>query len=236
MGPRCPKALWHSIHTPECEEALPPWAQVKFSFGHILEALCIALAKEAGHKVEGEQDELIVDGIKGHRDCIIDGAVVDVKSCSSRAFEKLKNKSIAQDDPFGYLDQLDGYVVGSLEDPCVTIKDKGYLLGIDKTLGHMVLYEHVIREQSIRARIKSYKQIVGLANPPACECGTQPYGTSGNITLDTKASYSLFKHTCFPRLRTFLYASGPVYFTHVERRPKDHVLEINREGKVVYNG
>ena len=47
MGARCPKALWHSIHTPTLGEALPPWAEVKYSFGHVIEALAIALAKES---------------------------------------------------------------------------------------------------------------------------------------------------------------------------------------------
>src|SRR5882757_8566077 len=68
MGPKCPKALWHSIHTPGENEALPPWAEVKFAFGHILEALAITLAKAAGHEVTGEQDAVYIDGIKGHRD------------------------------------------------------------------------------------------------------------------------------------------------------------------------
>src|SRR6266850_2005558 len=39
MGPKCPCALWHSIHSPGEAEALPPWAEIKFAFGHIHEAL-----------------------------------------------------------------------------------------------------------------------------------------------------------------------------------------------------
>jgi hypothetical protein len=233
MGPRCPKALWHSIHTPQLAEALPPWAEVKYSFGHIIEALAICLAKASGHSVTGEQDALEVDGIVGHRDCIIDGCVVDVKSASSFGFNKFKNGSIKDDDSFGYLDQLDGYLVGSLNDPLVTVKDKAYILGIDKTLGHMVLYEHTIRERSIRERIQQYKRIVESSTPPSCECRTIPEGKSGNIRLDTKASYNVFKYCCFPQLRTFLYASGPVYFTKVVRKPD--VIEVDKHGKVVYN-
>jgi len=233
MGPRCPKALWHSIHTPEEAELLPPWAECKFAFGNIIEALAISLAKAAGHTVTGEQDELFVDGIRGHRDCIIDGCIVDVKSCSSRSYQKFKDATLGQDNPFGYLDQLDGYVVGSLNDPLVTCKDKGYLLAIDKTLGHMCLYEHAIKEQRIRDRIREYKQIVGLPSPPECTCGTQFDGKSGNIKLDVKASYNNYKYCCNPRLRTFLYASGPVYLTKVVRKPD--VPEIDRHGKIVYN-
>ncbi len=219
MGPRCPKALWYSIHHPELAEPLPAQAIFKYSYGHAIENLAIQLAKLAGHTVEGEQDELIVDGIKGHRDCVIDGCVVDVKSTTSIGFQKFKDKSLLEKDDFGYLDQLDGYLVGSLSDPLVTVKDKGYLWAIDKNLGHMCLYEHHVRQASIVKRIAEYKRIVGQHAPPVCTCGTVPDGKSGNERLDTRASYSAFKHACFPSLRTFIYANGPVYLTKVVRTP-----------------
>ena len=232
MGRGCPKALWHSIHTPEKAEELPPWARFKYAYGHIIEALAICLAKASGHTVEGEQDHVSVDGISGHRDCVIDGCVVDVKSTSSRGFQKFRDRSLKEDDSFGYLDQLDGYLVGSFEDPIVTVKDTGYLWAIDKTLGHMVLYEHTKREDSIRGRIRDLKRIVSLETPPACTCETIPEGKSGNIRLGTVAGYSAYKHCCFPHLRTFLYSSGPVYLTKVVRKPD--VPEVNEHGQVVY--
>lgn len=233
MGPRCPCALWHSIHTPDEAERLPPWAEVKYLYGHIIEALAIALAKAAGHEVTGEQDAVSVDNIVGHRDCIIDGCLVDVKSASSISFQKFKDKSIAKMDTFGYLDQLDGYLAGSHSDPLLRVKDKGYLLAIDKTLGHMCLYEHTFRPNHINQRIEYYKRIVDNPSAPACECGTVADGKSGNIKLDTKASYSPFKYSCFPKLRTFLYANGPVYLTNVIRKPD--VPEVDKHGTYVYH-
>jgi hypothetical protein len=240
MGPRCPRALWYSIHHPELAEPLPPQAKIKYAYGHMIEALAIELAKRAGHTVTGEQDELVVDGIKGHRDCVIDGAVVDVKSTSSLSFNKFKDGSLKDHDDFGYLDQLDGYVVGSLDDPLVTVKDRAYILAVDKQLGKMALYEHHVREQSIRDRIRLYKKIVENASPPACTCGTVPDGESGNIKLDTRASYSAFKLCCFPNLRTFLYANGPRFLTRVEKRPydpkkKQYITEVDSNEKVVYH-
>jgi hypothetical protein len=226
LGPKCPKHMWHHVNTPELAEPLPPHARIKYTYGHIIEHLLIGLARASGHEVTGEQDELVVDGIVGHRDCVIDGAIVDVKSSSSRGMEKFKNKTLHQDDSFGYLDQLDAYLVGSLHDPLVTVKDRAYIIAVDKTLGHLVLYEHKLREHRIRKRIEELKQLVQLPTPPACECGTKSEGKSGNISLDVKASYSPFKHICFPSLRTFLYASGPVYLTKVVRTPD--VPEINR--------
>lgn len=233
MGPTCPCALWHSIHHPELAEALPPWAEIKYSYGHILEALVLTLAKAAGHSVTGEQDELVVDEIRGHRDAVIDGCIVDVKSSSSIGFRKFKDGTLAQSDSFGYLDQLDGYLVGSADDDLVTVKDRAYILAIDKTLGHMVIYEHRLREAHIRQRVAEYKEIVAQTTHPRCACQTVPDGKAGNLRLDTRASYSAFKNVCFPNLRTFLYSDGPRYLTKVVREPD--VQEIDKYGKVCYN-
>jgi hypothetical protein len=90
------------VHHPELGEELPPQARIKYAYGHIIEHLIIELARAAGHEVVGEQDEITVDGILGHRDCVIDGCIVDVKSAASRSFLKFRDKTIAQDDPFGY--------------------------------------------------------------------------------------------------------------------------------------
>lgn len=236
MGPRCPKALWYSIHHPELAEPLQPWAEIKFAFGHVVEALAVTLAKAAGHEVTGEQDELKLDGIVGHRDCVIDGCIVDVKSASSISFNSFKSGEIKNRDSFGYLDQLDGYVIASRKDPLVKFKDVGYLLVIDKQLGHMTLFKHEVtdeRERTLRERIANYTRIVSLGDPPYCECKIIPVGASGNLGLDFKAGYSAFKHCCHPHLRTFLYASGPVFLTKVTRKPD--VKEVDRNGKVVYN-
>ena len=238
MGPKCPCALWHSIHKPELAEPLPPWAEFKYSFGHIIEGLAIGLAKASGHTVLGEQDELSVDDVVGNRDCVIDGYIVDVKSTSSRSFIKFKDGSLAQSDSFGYLDQLDGYLLASANDPIVKYKDVGYLLAIDKQLGHMCLYEHRLRRTldgrcKINERIANYKRIVEQLSPPACNCETVADGKSGNIKLGLIASYNPYKYCCFPNLRTFLYASGPVYLTKVVRTPD--VTEVDKFGKIVYH-
>lgn len=233
MGDQCPCALWYSVNHPELAEPLPPWAEFKYQFGHMIESNVKYLIREAGHEITGEQDAVEVDGIVGHRDCVVDGSIVDVKSTSSRGFIKFKDGSIKQDDPFGYLAQLDGYLVGSLSDPLVTNKESAYLLAIDKQLGHMVLYEHHFREDFIRSRIKFYKSVVARPTPPECECGRVSDGKSGNIKLDIRASYNPYKYCCNPLLRTFLYADGPRYLTKVERKPD--VTEVDRYGKIVYS-
>ena len=231
MGDRCPCELWHMINKPHLAEPLPAWAEMKFSFGHTIEGLAIALAKAAGHEVTGEQDEVQLDGVVGHRDCIIDGCLVDVKSAATLSFQKFKDGSIKDNDPFGYLSQLDGYLAASADDPALRVKDKGYLLAIDKQLGHMCLYEHKVREENIRKRITLYKGIVALPSAPACTCCSVEDGKYGNLKLDTKASYNQYKYCCKPHLRTFLYSSGPRYLTKVVRTPD--VPEIDRNGKII---
>lgn len=238
MGSRCPKALWHSLHTPELAEPLPPSAKIKYTYGHTIEAMAIALAKEAGHDVQGEQDELEVLGVKGHRDCVIDGCIVDVKSCSSNMFNKFKDGSLEMDDPFGYLDQLDGYLVGSADDDLVTSKTVAYDWAIDKTLGNMVLHEHHLRHDHILERVASYKRIAALDVPPPCACEEVSDGESGNYILGVNAKYSPFKYTCNPHLRCFIYSGGPRWFTRLVKKPTwkgQPLIEVDRFGNRVYN-
>jgi hypothetical protein len=237
LGDRCPKALWHAIHTPELAEPLPPWVINKFCYGHMVEAWAITLARAAGHTVEGEQDVLSVDGVYGHRDLVLDGYVVDVKSAGGMSYGKFKDGSIATNDGFGYLEQLDAYLSGSLDDSRVKDTSKGYLWAVNKELGHMCLYEHKHRPEHIRQRIRDYREIVSLDAPPPCECGTRKSGESGNIELDVRASYSDFKYTCFPNLRCFLYSKGPVYLTKVVKYPKykgQPLVEVDKYGRIVF--
>jgi hypothetical protein len=244
MGEKCPCQLWHSVHTPSLGEKFTAPTLIKFTYGHVIEALVISMAKAAGHEVTGEQDVLYLDGVKGHRDCVIDGCVVDVKSTNSLSFKTIKSGNVAE-DPFlaTYLAQLDGYVVASADDPVVRVKDRGYLLAVDKTLGHMCLYEHKIRPDFIRNRIRAYQEIVDKEASPACTCGTVADGESGNYKLGLRESYNPFKFQCAERrgekLRTFLYEGGPRFLTKVVRRPKRRdgslVPEVDMDGKTVYN-
>jgi len=230
MGDKCPCQLWHSVHSPSLQESLQPWARIKYDYGHIVEAYALELVKASGHLVEGEQDELVVDGVVGHRDCVIDGYVVDIKSANSRGFQKFKDGSIRTNDDFGYLDQLDGYLLGSVGDPKVVDHTVGYLLAIDKELGHVALYRHELREQRITKRIRDYKEIVAQPKPPACTCRTEA-GSFGNRQLAYPATYNPYKWACFPHLRCFLYSNGPRYLTHINKLPDQP--EVDRTGKII---
>ena len=230
MGTTCHKALWHSVHTPELAEPIQPWAQAKFSFGHFWEAYAIMLTKAAGHEVSHEQHECELLGVKGHIDAVVDGCLVDYKSCSPRQFQKYKNNQLEGDDPFGYLEQLDGYAVACGKEDFLSVKDRGYIIAVNRDLGHMHVYEHRIRESSIRQRVEEYKSLVARSNPPVCTCEVTSDGVTGNIKLGARASYSAYKWTCFPNLRCYINKRGqPVYYSKVVTKPWDAVREVGKE-------
>lgn len=220
IGTPCQRKLWYTINTPESAEPLSPAARFKFLFGDILEELLLFLAKEAGHTVEGQQDELEINGIKGHRDAIIDGRVVDVKSASTFSFRKFASNGLREDDPFGYLDQIGAYLRASGDDPGVKEKDVASFLVVDKTLGNICLDTYPKSDQDYSAKIDSLKEMVAKDEPPERHYTDVPDGKSGNRKLSTACSYCAFKRSCWPSLRTFIYSNGPVFLTNVAREPK----------------
>lgn len=217
IGNPCNRKLWYSIRVPELGEQLAPSTRIKFLFGDILEELLLFLAEAAGHTVTGQQDELEINGVKGHRDAIVDGRLIDCKSASSFSFRKFKTNGLRDDDPFGYLDQLGAYhaaSVGSV-DP-----DVASFLVIDKQHGHITLDTYPVEGTDYQKKVEEQKAVIALPEPPPRAFSDVPEGKSGNRKLDTQCSYCGFKATCWPNLRTFIYSSGPVYLTKVEREPK----------------
>ena len=83
VGTPCKRKLWYKVNKPKEGESLRPNTLLKFFYGDMIEELVLSLAKASGHEVVGEQSKLNVFGVKGHRDAVIDGMTVDVKSSSS---------------------------------------------------------------------------------------------------------------------------------------------------------
>jgi hypothetical protein len=221
LGTPCSRKLWYSINTPAEAEELPAPTRVKFLFGDILEELLLFLAEQAGHTVEGQQDELEIEGVKGHRDAIIDGRLVDVKSASSRSFDKFASGQIHSDDPFGYLTQINSYLFASRDDPRLAEnRDVASFLVIDKTLGNICLATVGEDGQDYTQLVRDKRELLSQPEPPPRPYTDKPEGKSGNRKLGTVCSYCDFKNKCWPNLRTFLYAKGPVYLTHVAKEPK----------------
>jgi len=231
IGTECTRKLWYSINKPDTAEPLSKQTRFKFLFGDILEELLLFLAEEAGHSVEGRQTPLTINGVKGHRDAIIDGRLVDVKSASTMSFRKFETNGLRGNDPFNYLDQLGSYLVASVDDPCLKEKDVGSFLVVDKTLGNICLDTYPKPDIDYHKKIDELREMLAKPEPPPQRYLPVPDGKSGNMKLGTQCSYCAFKHECFANLRTFLYSSGPVFLTHVERLPK--VTEVDKDGNVI---
>ena len=213
IGTPCDRKLWYKINQTNEAEELPPNALLKFFFGDMIEELVLALATAAGHRVTGMQDRLDVHGVKGHRDAVIDGITIDVKSASPMAFQKFKNGNLASDDPFGYISQLSSYVYAGKDDPLVEDKTRGGFLVVDKVNGHIVLdmYDFSNQLEMKEAEMERAKSVVS-GNIPDRQFEPVPQSkTSPNTKLATQCSYCDFRKTCWPEARTFIYSNGPVH-------------------------
>jgi len=150
--------------------------------------------------------------------------VVDVKSASTFSFKKFQEGTLAENDSFGYVDQLQSYLYAGQTDDQVTDKNRAGFLVVDKTLGHICLDLHERKNVPYNKIYAHKKAMVASSSLP--ERGFQPIpeGASGNEKLGVQCSYCDYRNKCYPNLRTFLYSSGPTYLAKVAREPK--VMEI----------
>lgn len=196
-----------------------------FMYGDIIEEIVIALCKDAGHSVVYEQKELYVKGVKGHCDCVIDGMLIDVKSCSTKTYNKIKQRKLYMDDSFGYLSQLSSYLYALKDDPWVKYKERAGFLIVNKTTGEIDLTVYDLKKE-LANKIKEVehkkKVIKQLQAPPVLP--TEPFGAQGNEVLCDRCSMCDFKFKCYPGVREFLYSKGPFkeskYFTKIVVEPK----------------
>ena len=222
LGTPCQRKLWYKINKPKVGEPLRPNNLLKFFYGDMIEELILHLAVASGHDVRGQQDKLNVHGVKGHRDAVIDGMTVDVKSCSSYAFKKFKEGRLKDDDPFGYISQLSSYVYAGKNDPLVTDKVRGAFLAVDKQNGHICLdvYDFTEELKTKEQEIQETKELV-LGDIPEERIDPVPQSkTSDNMKLSMPCSYCEFKYLCWKDVRTFIYAYGPEYLTDVVQEPR----------------
>lgn len=226
LGTPCDRKLWYSINKPEHAEKLPSAAKFKFLFGHLLEDIVLWLAEQSGHKVEGRQDECQIGTVKGHRDAVIDGRLVDVKSASTYSYKKFNTNSLVGDDAFGYLTQLGGYLEAARNDPLIEDRDRASFLVVDKTLGNICLDTYKFPEYNYNKMVEEKKEVLASPFPPRRSFSDVPDGKSGNRKLGVACSYCPFKSSCWPDLRTFSYSTGPVFLTQVNRVPNVQEVRI----------
>lgn len=241
MGRPCKRQLWYKHNSPHTGEALPSQTMLKFLYGDMVETLVLALAKAAGHDVRGMQDELAINGVTGHRDCVIDGVTIDVKTASEYSFGKFKDGLNSDTDGFGYLGQLRAYVAaGAAADPTVESERGGFLV-VNKVSGAICLDMHTFKGLTLEQMEKEYaatQALVEQAKPPARGFDDEPDGyknktkgfvTNGNRYLKFNCAYCEYKKECWPGLRTFLYKGQngfkPKHFTKVVKVP--NVQEVD---------
>lgn len=215
LGTPCARQLWYSINLPQAGERLSGSTYIKFLFGDLVEELLLLLAKVAGHSVTDEQRELEISGVRGRCDAVVDGVLVDVKSASSRSFDKFEKGLKKEDDGFGYLSQIGLYnhAIGSGDRPAAFV-------AFDKQMGTIAVDVHDdLSGVDYPKLVEERKEIVESPEPPSRGFTDAPEGASGNRKLGVQCSYCGFKTTCWPGLRTFLYSRGPVHLTHVSRLP-----------------
>lgn len=201
--------------------------QIKFLYGHIMEDLLIFLTKLSEHAVTDEQKEVLVDGVLGHMDCKIDGEVIDIKTASGFGFKKFKNKTLAEDDPFGYVSQLAGYERAEGT-------DNGGFLALNKESGELTLYQpEDLDKPNVNTLISNIESALkGDAPPDKCYKPIKS-GSKGNMKLPMGCVYCSHKFVCNADtndgkgLRVFKYAKGLEYMTKVVSLPK--VEEIQHE-------
>jgi len=228
IGTPCKRKLWYKINQTKDAEELQPNTLLKFFFGDMIEELALTLAIAAGHDVKGQQDRLNVHGIKGHRDAVIDGMTVDVKSASPFAFKKFKEGNLRNDDPFGYISQLSSYVYAAKDDPLVTNKTAGAFLVIDKVNGHICLDVYDFTEE-LKTKEQEMSETKEMVNGPIPEDRIPPIPqskTSPNTKLSISCNYCEFNRICWPEARTFLYSTGPVHLVDVVSEPR--AFEVDR--------
>ena len=218
------RQLWYDIKSDSTEEELEPSVVFRFLYGHVVEELLLFFADLAGHKVEMQQAEVDVCGLKGHIDSVIDGVVVDVKTASDFSFKKFKEGRLSESDPFGYLAQLAGYEHGLK-------KEGGGFLVANKASGELCFFKPDDLElPNIESRIAKVRGELEQDTPPAKRCHPIiDIGKAGNRGLHNSCKWCCHKVACNPKARVFRYANGDVFFTHVEKRPRSDIKEVTKE-------
>jgi hypothetical protein len=222
LGTPCDRKLWYKINQTELAQPLRANTLLKFMYGDVIEELALCIAQQAGHSVVGQQDRMEAHGIKGSRDCVINGMTVDVKSASPYSFKKFKEGNLREQDPFGYISQLSSYVYSAKDDPLVTNKTHGAFLVINKVNGHICLdmYDFTEELKTKEEEITRIKEMVNQKVPPERSFEDEPQSkTSPNMKLKMECSYCEFKRACWPGLKLYPYSHGPVYLTKVVKPP-----------------
>lgn len=212
----------------------PPdnYFSLKMLYGGCVEALVMLLLKASGCNVEAEQIAVkTADDINGTFDCIIDGKLYDVKSCSNYAFShKFKDRTVQEVfevDNFGYIEQIFSYARAAK----VPV---GGLIVVNKETAEI----HVLEAEYDEAF--ENKVFEKIANTIESVNNNEPFTRNysdyselyykrdtGNRVLKVPCTFCNFKNSCWPnlQLRPSLVSTAKnkplTYYTHIEEAKDD---------------
>ena len=219
------RQIWYVVQGEE-GESINGQTKIKFLMGHVLEALLICLTKAAGHTVTEAQDEVMVEGVLGHQDCVIDDVLVDIKSASSFAFKKFKEARLTDDDPFGYIAQISAYATKNN-------RKEAAFFAIDKNSSELcILPVHDMEMIDAPSRVSYLKDMVTKDAAPARCYDTIADGKSGNRKLAIGCVFCSFKKKCWADanggqgLRAFKYSNGVRYLATVAKTPDVEEVQV----------
>jgi hypothetical protein len=216
------RKLYYDINGDQKKEELSSKLLLTFLQGHVMEAVLLLLVELSGHTVEHKQEEVEVEGIKGHIDAVIDGVLIDVKTASPYSYQDkfVKGGILDGRDPFGYNMQNKLYAHAFN-------MDKWGWLAFNKASGetHLLLEETFINDAP--EVIKNKKYLMKQDTPPSRCYPDKADGKSGNTILGSDCSYCRHKVNCWEGLRAFKYSNGVKYFTNVKKTPKVEELKIS---------
>jgi len=218
------RQLWYDVNTDATAEEMGPDVMFRFLYGHVVEEFLLFFVDLAGHKVEMQQAEVDVCGLKGHIDSVIDGVVIDIKTASDYSFKKFKEGKLSENDPFGYLAQLAGYEHGLK-------REGGGFFVANKSTGELCLFRPDDLEMpNIETRITKVREELKQDKAPEERCHPIiDIGKAGNQGLHNSCKWCSHKVACNPDARVFRYSTGDLFFTHVEKRPRSDIEEVTKE-------
>ena len=82
------RQLWFENKNPT-ENNITPSNQIRFLYGHLLEAIALMLARVANYEVTDEQKEIEVDGIKNQKALLMEASLLYLKIAENFVFINL---------------------------------------------------------------------------------------------------------------------------------------------------
>lgn len=217
IGKPCIRQIWYKKNYPELGRKILPHTEIKFFMGDFGEELLLYLAKEAGHEVELEQEQVDyeVSGIqiRGRIDAVIDGVIVDVKTTSPYSFDAWNGKELDdRSDKFGYRWQVEAY---RHSDQLMKFShNPGRLFLLDKQNGKLGLASvPMVPYPDFTRRVTTIAQTLDKSDPPPRAFPAEDRKTAPGKYLNIACQYCDFNKECWK-----------------ER----NITQVARKGKVVW--